>query len=141
MASAPAPPAATAPAAAKPTSAPAKPPALSQLGAANALGAASTPRPVAVASPQPVNCWKGFFYEWPADLPRRGVVITQLNEPIAFKAFMLKGDFVLLERTSPDSMGGRFLLVPYVEIAIVKFTDPLKQPVFDAAGFRGKLSS
>lgn len=53
---------------------------------------------------------------------------------------MVRGDFALLERTSPDSMGGRFLLVPFAEFAVVKFTDPLKQPVFDAAGFKGKLS-
>ena len=146
MATAPAPPAAAVPVSANPAATPAKPTAPStapsKLGVANALGNPPSTRPSAVApAPQPVNCWKGFFSEWPADLPRRGVVITQLNEPIAFKAFMLKGDFVLLERTSPDSMGGRFLLVPYAEIAIVKFTDPLKQPVFDAAGFQGKLSS
>ncbi|QDT69204.1 hypothetical protein MalM25_21360 [Planctomycetes bacterium MalM25] len=54
---------------------------------------------------------------------------------------MLRGEFALLERTSPDSMGGRFLLVPFAEMATLKFTDPLKQPVFDSAGFQGKLSS
>ncbi|TWT99516.1 hypothetical protein Pla108_04580 [Botrimarina colliarenosi] len=53
---------------------------------------------------------------------------------------MIRGQFLLLERTSPDSLGGRFLVIPFDEIAMVKFTDPLTQPVLEAAGFVGHLS-
>jgi hypothetical protein len=53
---------------------------------------------------------------------------------------MMRGDFLLIERTSPDSLGGRFLVIPFDEISTVKFTDPLKQPALEAAGFEGQLS-
>lgn len=115
--------------------------------------AASAPKPVpasgkatlpaaetakAIDANQPV--WREFFENWPKAIPTRGVVITQLNEPNPFKAFMLRGNFVLLERTTPDSMGGRFLVLPYAEIATLKFVDPLKQAAFISAGFQGRLT-
>ncbi|QDV75161.1 hypothetical protein [Botrimarina mediterranea] len=53
---------------------------------------------------------------------------------------MMRGDFLLLERVSPDSLGGRFIVIPFEEISTVKFTDPLKQPALEAAGFAGQLS-
>ncbi|MEO1497686.1 MAG: hypothetical protein AAFV43_11110 [Planctomycetota bacterium] len=63
-----------------------------------------------------------------------------LDEAMPFKGFMTRGETVLLERTNPDTMGARFILVPFSEIASVKFIDPLKQETFEAAGFRGRLS-
>ncbi len=53
---------------------------------------------------------------------------------------MLRSEFVVLERVTPDSMGGRFLVLKYDEIAALKFTDPLKQPSLEAAGFKGQLA-
>lgn len=84
--------------------------------------------------------WRAFFENWPEGILKRGIVVTQLNEPCQFKSFMLRGDFVLLERTTPDSMGGRFLVLQYDEIAALKFTDPLKQPALESAGFKGQLA-
>lgn len=84
--------------------------------------------------------WRDVFYEWPAGIARRGIVISTLNEPMPFKGFMVKQDTVLLERTNPDSLGARFILMPFEAINCLKFVDPLKETTFTAAGFTGKLA-
>ncbi|WP_419184574.1 hypothetical protein [Botrimarina mediterranea] len=108
---------------------------------------AAGPKPTASvpAAPAPGEAlaehpWRTFFSEWPSQIPKRGILITKLNEASPFKAFMMRGDFLLLERVSPDSLGGRFIVIPFEEISTVKFTDPLKQPALEAAGFAGQLS-
>lgn len=53
---------------------------------------------------------------------------------------MLQGDLVLLERISPDAVGARFVVLPFDEIATVKYTDQLKQPALESAGFVGELA-
>jgi hypothetical protein len=77
---------------------------------------------------------------WPTGIPRRGVMLTTLNETTPFKSFMIKDDLLLLERTNPDPLGSRFVLLGYDAINSVKLVDPLKESVFTAAGFLGKLS-
>ena len=84
--------------------------------------------------------WRDVFYEWPAAIPRRGIVVSSLNEPMPFKGFLVKGDTLLLERTNPDSLGARYILLPFEAINCLKFVDPLKESVFAAAGFSGKLA-
>jgi hypothetical protein len=84
--------------------------------------------------------WKHVFMNWPAGIPRRGVMLTTLNETTPFKSFMIKDDLLLLERTNPDPLGSRFVLLGYDAINSVKLVDPLKESVFTAAGFLGKLS-
>jgi hypothetical protein len=86
------------------------------------------------------NPWHEAFYEWPAAIPRRGIVVNTLNEAMPFKAFLVKGETVLLERSNPDSLGARYILIPFDAINCVKFIDPLKESVFTAAGFSGKLA-
>ena len=86
------------------------------------------------------NSWRETFYEWPAAIPRRGIVVNNLNESMPFKGFLVKGDTVMLERTNPDSLGARFILMPFDTISCLKFIDPLKESVFAAAGFTGKLA-
>ena len=71
---------------------------------------------------------------------RRGIVVSTLNEPMPFKGFLVKGDTVLLERLNPDSLGARFILLPFDAINCLKFIDPLKESVFTSAGFAGKLA-
>jgi hypothetical protein len=83
--------------------------------------------------------WRDVFCEWPAAIPRRGIVTSSLNEAIPFKGFMLKGEMLLLERTNPDSLGARFILLPFDAINSIKFVDPLKESTFTAAGYTGKL--
>jgi hypothetical protein len=84
--------------------------------------------------------WRDVFCEWPSGIARRGIVVSSLNEAIPFKGFMTKGDTVLLERTNPDSLGARIILLPYGEISSVKFVDPLKEATFAAAGYTGKFA-
>lgn len=141
-------------------SAPAQPaPRVSPTPRATATPAAARPatplsKPVAPvasvaspAAPQPASAlstaesWKQLFIAWPEGVPKRGVVVNQLNEQLPFKSFMTKGDTVLLERTNPDTLGSRFIFVPYCEIGLVKLIDPIKQETFEKAGFDGKLSS
>jgi hypothetical protein len=86
------------------------------------------------------SMWREFFTNWPTSLPRRGILLTTLNESTPFKSFLVKDDVLLLERTNPDPMGTRFVLLPFDAIHAVKLTDPLKESVFTAAGFAGKLA-
>ena len=79
--------------------------------------------------------WFTFFREWPESLPRSGVMLSNLNEAMPFRNFWLKGEMLLLERTVPDAMGGRFLLVGFDIINSVKFTVPLTGEAISAAGF------
>jgi hypothetical protein len=84
--------------------------------------------------------WKDAFVNWPSSIPRKGIVINEQNETSPFKAFMVKGDMLLLERSNPDSLGARFILMPFESVSSVRFVDPLKESIFTSAGFVGKLS-
>jgi hypothetical protein len=84
--------------------------------------------------------WNSVFNDWPTGIPRRGVLVTSLNEAIPFKGFMIKESLLLLERNNPDPMGARFILINFDAINCVKLTDPMKESVFAAAGFLGKLA-
>ena len=53
---------------------------------------------------------------------------------------MLAGENVLLERTNPDPLGTRFMILPYRNMAAVKFVDVIKEKVFTSMGFEGHLS-
>ncbi len=91
-------------------------------------------------NPSTAQQWQAFFQEWPESIPRRGIVTNALNEANPFKGFMLKGTMVLLERTNPDAMGGRFILMSFASIDSVKLIDPLKESDATAAGFVGKFA-
>ncbi len=84
--------------------------------------------------------WREVFTQWPSAIPRRGVVISTLNEPIPFKGFMTKEDTLLLERTNPDPLGTRFIVLAYDAIHMLKLTDPLKESAFTSAGYAGQLA-
>jgi hypothetical protein len=84
--------------------------------------------------------WRDVFTNWPAALPRRGLVVSTLNETVPFKSFLLKGDTVLLERTNPDAAGARFIVLTFDGIHMLKITEPLKESVLNSAGFVGQLA-
>jgi hypothetical protein len=84
--------------------------------------------------------WKAVFANWPVGIPKRGVLVNHLNEANPFKSFMLKDDMLLLERTNPDPLGSRYILMSFDTISAVKFIDPIKESIFHAAGFTGKLA-
>ena len=85
--------------------------------------------------------WREFFLNWPATLPRRGIVVSTLNEAAPFKGFLTRGEMLMLERTNPDAMGARFILLSYDAIHMVKFSDVFKETVLNGAGFVGKLAT
>ncbi|TWT42838.1 hypothetical protein Pla111_24760 [Botrimarina hoheduenensis] len=80
------------------------------------------------------------FTAWPKEIPRRGVLVNSLDEQTPFKGFMTRGETVLLQRSNPDTLGARFLIIPFAEIAIVKFIDPLTEATFHKAGFVGEFA-
>jgi hypothetical protein len=84
--------------------------------------------------------WKSLFTDWPSAMPRRGIVTNTLNEPMPFKGFMIKGETLLLERTNPDAMGGRFILLSFAGVDSVKLIDPIKEAEMTGIGFVGKFA-
>jgi hypothetical protein len=84
--------------------------------------------------------WKDVFAKWPAALPRRGVLVSTLNEVTPFKSFLLRDDTLLLERTNPDPLGGRYILMGFDAVHMVKLVDPLTEATLTSAGFTGQLA-
>jgi len=83
--------------------------------------------------------WKSIFLAWPQEVPRRGVLVTSFNEQIAFAGFLTGESFLLAERQTPDTMGGRTLIIPYENVAAVKLTEVVKEKALLAFGFQGSL--
>lgn len=83
------------------------------------------------------NHWGEFFLHWPADLQRRGILVTAFNEQISFSTFWTSGSFLLLERQTPDAQGTRSIVLPYDQILALKIVDVVKPKHFKAAGFEG----
>ncbi len=85
--------------------------------------------------------WKAFFSEWPSGIQQRGMVVTNLNDAVPFKNFWLKDEMLLLERTNPDALGARFVLLSFDVINSIKFIDPLRESTIEEAGFVGMVES
>jgi hypothetical protein len=79
--------------------------------------------------------WKSCFENWPEELPRRGVLVTGTNEQIPFITFLSSPDMLLIERTTPDTVGTRRALIPYGNIFMIKITDVVKEKDFSPLGF------
>jgi hypothetical protein len=84
--------------------------------------------------------WREFFEKWPAEIPKRGLLVSTLNEATPFKSFLLKGEMLLLERTNPDPMGARFVLMEFSTIHMLKIIEPLRESVLTGAGYVGQLA-
>ena len=41
------------------------------------------------------------FAEWPASIPRTGMIVTTFGESIQFVSYMLSGDLILIEQRLP----------------------------------------
>ncbi len=85
--------------------------------------------------------WKNFFTHWPAGLARRGYAVTTLNESIPFKGFVVSGEMVAFDRTNPDPVGSRFIVVEFTAIALLKIIDPITADALVPLGFTGKFDS
>lgn len=80
--------------------------------------------------------WQTLFSNWPADMPRQGLVITTFNESIPFVDFLVSEGIVIIQRDKPDSLGARKALIAYSAIAAVKMTDPGELDVYTKMGFQ-----
>jgi hypothetical protein len=69
------------------------------------------------------TAWKSLFVSWPAELNRRGILVTAFGEQIPFSGFLTAEGLLLLERSTPDSMGARTVMLPYDQVAAIKLTD------------------
>jgi len=87
------------------------------------------------------NPWEMIFNNWPETLARRGVVVNKLGEASPFKGFLIRDGMIVFERSNPDTLGARFILMAYDSIDAVKLVDPLKAEAFAPFGFAGKFSS
>ena len=85
------------------------------------------------------STWQSFFLKWPAEMPRRGVLVTTFGEQIPFDGFMTTDKLLLIERRTPDTIGARKLLFQYDCIVAIKLTEVVRSKVFAAAGFAGDL--
>ena len=83
--------------------------------------------------------WKTLFTEWPADMPRRGIVITTFDEQVPFNGFMTSKHFLVFSRNTPDALGARTVLLPYDSLAAIKIIDVVKSNVYQTAGSTGEL--
>lgn len=84
--------------------------------------------------------WKNVFAKWPEGIAHRGLLVNSLNETIPFKAFMIKDELLMLDRTNPDPAGTRFVLMTFGEIHTLKLIDQLKESVLRADGYHGKMA-
>ncbi len=83
--------------------------------------------------------WKQFFLTWAPELPRRGILVTTFGEQLPFSNFLTSEAMLFLERTNPDSLGARAMLLPYDAIAAVKMTEVVKAKTLREAGFSGPM--
>lgn len=82
-----------------------------------------------------LHSWKDVFVRWPAEMPRRGVLVVAFGEQIPFAGFATSEAFLLIERQTPDSLGARTVVIPYDQIAALKIVDILKMKLFQSLGF------
>ncbi len=78
--------------------------------------------------------WQKVFREWPAGIPRRGVLITSFGEQFPFSGFLAGDDLLYLDRQTPDPIGARAMFLPYAAIQAVKFQDVVKPQSFHSLG-------
>ncbi len=83
------------------------------------------------------EAWRDCFRNWPADVRRRGVVVTSFGEQIPFAEFMTSDAILLAQRAAPDTVGARMVMVPYGDITGLKIIDPLRPQQLAPMGFTG----
>jgi hypothetical protein len=83
----------------------------------------------------PADIWRNCFQKWPAEVERRGVLVTSFGEQIPFESFAASDDMLLVERRAPDTIGARSVIVAYQSVAAVKIVDVGKSKAFASLGF------
>jgi hypothetical protein len=82
-----------------------------------------------------ITGWRDIFCRWPAEVPRRGVLVAAFGEQMPFSGFFTSEAFLLVERQSPDAMGARMVLLPYDKILGLKIVDVMKPRTVQLLGF------
>jgi hypothetical protein len=85
--------------------------------------------------------WRNCFRQWPAELERRGVLVTSFGEQIVFDAFATSDEMLLLERKAPDTVGARTVILAYQNIQALKIVDVTKVKTFQSMGFTAPPST
>ena len=85
------------------------------------------------------TAWKVFFDKWPKSLARTGVLVTAFGDQIPFDGFMHTETMMLVDRRSPDTVGARKVILPFVNVAAVKIDSVIDAAAFEDMGFVGKL--
>jgi hypothetical protein len=80
--------------------------------------------------------WRRLFASWPPSLAQRGVLVTNFGEQIAFSAFWVSEDMLLIERQTPDTVGARKVIISFEAILGVKLTEVLKPAALAPLGFK-----
>lgn len=79
--------------------------------------------------------WKKLFHQWPADMPRRGILVASFGEQIPFDGFLVSEDMLLMDRQAPDALGARRIAVSFADIDGLKWSDVVKTKLFSRWGF------
>ena len=79
--------------------------------------------------------WQHCFENWPAELNRRGVLVTSFGEQIPFDNFAASDRMLLVERRAPDTMGARTVLIAFHHVVALKVVDVVKLKAFSSLGF------
>jgi hypothetical protein len=79
--------------------------------------------------------WRQCFTQWPPEVERRGVLVTSFQEQIPFDSFAASDQMLLIERRSPDTLGGRLVMLSYHNIEALKIVEVVKMKVFQSLGF------
>ncbi len=85
---------------------------------------------------QSAESWRAILENWPAAIPKQGIVVTTHQESIPFKNYLLSNGIVLLERDNPDSLGARKVMLSYEAISAIKLTDPMELARYQVMGFQ-----
>lgn len=81
------------------------------------------------------EAWRDCFARWPAELARRGVIVTKFDEQIMFSNFLFSENLLLIERQSPDTIGARQVIIAYESISAIKIVDVVKLKALATLGF------
>ena len=87
----------------------------------------------------PAESWRALFENWPDSIPREGLLVTNYQETISFRDFLVSGGILLLERDKPDTYGARKVFVTYGGIAAVKLPTPMELARFQVMGFQSPI--
>ena len=82
------------------------------------------------------EAWRSLFENWPAAMPRQGLVVTDYQETIPFVNFLVSGGILLLERDTPDTSGARKVMLAWGAISAVKSPSPIELARFQVMGFQ-----